>query len=480
MGHSPDITLIGIKSVYPKSTDIQTSTKPQRQFPLLMLLLGLGLPLTGCEMLPKAEAEAQRPPSAQGGNTITAVDVATAQPGILKEPLEYIGTTQPIRQVSLRAQTEGRLLALQVGIGDTVKQGQILARLDDAILLTGVTQEKAELGALQAEVARAQTQIKNAEALAAQAKAEQQQAQVDAGRLRSLSAAGAISIQEAEVAQTKAATAQQKYNAALAQIASEQQAVAAAQGRVSAQNAAVAQTKERQSYAILASPITGVVLEQVSEPGNLIQPGGEVLRLGDFSSVKVVVPVSELELANIRVGQAVTVKLDAFPKENFSGQVSRISPAADQAARQIPIEITIPNRSGQVGSGLLARVSFAAKTTEKIIVPQSALQGEADPSRAKGNLPNTGQQNSSPANQKNTESQNPSQGTVFVVAETAGKATVKARNVKLGTREAGKVEIISGLQQGEKLVVRSAKPLKDGETVRLSVLSKTPEKQEKR
>jgi HlyD family secretion protein len=454
--------------VYSKQTDIQSPAQPKCQFPLLMLLcLGLSLPLTGCQ-LPKAEAEAQRPPSAPGGG-ITAVDVATAQPGLLKEPLEYIGTTQPIRQVSLRAQTEGRLLNLQVGVGDTVKQGQILARLDDAILLTGVTQEKAELGALQAEVARAQTQVRNAEALALQAKAEQQQAEVDAKRLRSLSSAGAISIQEAELAQTKAATAQQKYNAAIAQIATEQQAVAAAQGRVSAQNAAVAQTQERQSYAILASPITGVVLEQVSEPGNLIQPGGEVLRLGDFSSVKVVVPVSELELSNIRVGQAVTVKLDAFAKESFSGQVSRISPAADQSARQIPIEITIPNSTGQVGSGLLARVSFAARNAEKIIVPQSALQGEADASRQ------------GKANPAQSEKQAPpSQGTVFVVAGNQTPPTVKARNVKLGTRANGKVEILAGLQPGERLVVRSAKPLKDGETVRLSVLSKTPEKQEKR
>jgi HlyD family secretion protein len=476
VGHSPAIALIGINSVYPKQTNIQTISipqKPKRQFPLLMLLLGLGLPLTGCEILPKAEAEAQRPPSAQGGNSITSVDVATAQPGILKEPLEYIGTTSPIRLVSLRAQTEGRLLNLQVGIGDIVKQGQILARLDDAILLTGVTQEKAELAALQAEVARAQTQVKNAEALAQQAKAEQQQAQVDAQRWKSLQASGAAPARQAELAQTAAQTAQQKYNAAVSQIATEQQAVVAAQGRVAAQNASVAQTKERQSYAQLASPITGVVLEQVSEPGNLIQPGGEVLRLGDFSSVKIVVPVSELELSKIRVGQAVTVKLDAFAKETFSGQVSRISPAADQAARQVPIEITIPNSNGKIGSGLLARVSFATNSAEKIIIPQTALQGEADPSRA------TNQTQSKASNLAQNTPQSPSQGTVFVVAETSGKATVKSRNVKLGTRENGKVEIISGLQPGERLVVRSAKPLKDGETVRLSVLSKTAAKQEK-
>jgi HlyD family secretion protein len=452
--------------------------QPKRNFAIFLLIsLGLSLPtLTGCNPLPKAEAEAQsRPPGAQPGGGKTAVDVATAQTGVLKEPLEYTGSTRPAREVSLRAQAEGRLLNLQVGVGDSVKQGQILARLDDSILITNVQQEQAELGALQAEVARAQTQVKNAQALAAQAKAEQQQAQVDAERLRSLQNSGVVPAQQAELARTAAITAQQKYNAAIAQIATEQQAVAAAKGRVSAQSAAVAQTKERQSYALLASPITGVVLEQVSEPGNLVQPGGEVLRLGDFSQVKVVVPVSELELSNIRVGQSVTVRLDAFSKETFSGQVTRISPAADQAARQVPIEVTISNRTGKVGSGLLARVSFATNTGQKIIVPQTALQEEGGQSRQ----PQSNTQ-ASPTQRESNNPSSPSQGKVFVVAGAQEQATVKARQVKIGARANGKVEILSGLQPGERFVTRSGKPLKDGETVRVSILSKTPEKQEQR
>lgn len=454
--------------MYPKPTDIQSPTaispKPKRQFPLLMLLLGLGLPLTGCEMLPKAEAEAQ--PRSQRTAGITAVDVATAQTGMLKEPLEYTGSTRPAREVSLRAQAEGRLLNLQVDVGDAVKQGQILARLDDSILLTSLTQAQAEQAALQSEVARAQTQVKNAQALAAQAKAEQQQAEVDAARLRSLQRSGAIPVQQAELAQTKAITAQQKYNSAIAQISTEQQAVAAAEGRVLAQRAAVAQAQERKSYALLASPITGVVLEKVSEPGNLVQPGGEVLRLGDFSQVKVVVPVSELELANIRVGQSVTVRLDAFPKDNLSGQVTRISPAADQTARQVPVEIVIPNNSGKIGSGLLARVSFIPqKTAQKVVIPQTALQGD--------------KQTGSKSESNNSNSQS-SQGTIFVITGADAQTQVKARQVQIGTRANGKVEILSGLQPGEKFVTRTAKPLKDGEKVRVSILSKTPQKQEQR
>jgi multidrug efflux pump subunit AcrA (membrane-fusion protein) len=214
-------------------------------------------------------------------------------------------------------------------------------------------------------------------------------------------------------------------------------------------------------------------LEKVSEPGNLIQPGGEILRLGDFSSVKVVVPVSELELSNIRQGQSVQVSLDAFPNEELTGRVTRISPAADSTARQLPVEITIPNSNGRIGSGLLARVSFAPRIQPRVVVPQTALQGEGEKGRR-------GQPES--ASNPKSKIQNPksSEATVFVATGNGAETKVQARRVQVGTRANGKVEIISGLQPGEQFVVKSSKPLKDGETVRLSVLSKTSEKQEPR
>ncbi len=456
--------------------EVLQERKPKKGLSLFLLLCVL-VPLpfvTGCGAFSKAEAEAQPSSrrSERGGGS-TSVEVATAKTGTLQEPLEYRGSTRPFREVSLRAQVEGRLLNLLVGVGDPVKQGQILARLDDSLLLTTVSQTQSELAALQSEVARAQTQVKDAQALAEQARAELRQAQVDAARLRSLYSSGVIPQQQTELAQTEAATAQQRLSSATAKIATEQQAVEAARGRVAAQRAAVAQAQERKSYALLASPIAGVVLEQVSEPGNLIQPGGEVLRLGDFSSVKVVVPVSELELSNIRVGQSVQVRLDAFPNEELTGRVTRLSPAADATARQLPVEIVIPNSTGSIGSGLLARVSFGLKTASRVVVPQTALQesGQRSKSRQEATPAST------PERGSNSQSK---EATLFVVTGSGANAKVQARRVQVGTRASGKVEILSGLRAGEQFVARSAKPLKDGEAVRLSILSQTPEKQEQR
>jgi HlyD family secretion protein len=423
------------------------------------LVAGSLLALSGCGLFSETEAGAQpRTPGAERGGGTTPVEVAVARPGTLGEPLNYVGTTQPIREVAVRSQIEGRLLALQVGVGDRVSQGQIIARLDDSLLLTTVNQAESELATLTSEVARAQTQVNNAKAQAARAQAELQQAQVDAERLRSLAASGAISRQQAELAQTAAVTAQQNLNAANSQIATEQQAVAAAQGRVAAQRATLAQAKERQSYALLASPLNGVVLQKTSEPGNLIQPGGEIIKIGDFSRVKVVVPVSELGVGELQVGQSVQVSLDALKDEEFSGQITRISPVADNTTRQLPVEVTIANPNARIGSGLLARVSFGGSKTARVVVPQSALQ------EGRG-------QGSREAETEASQQQTPSSSTVFVVTGNGQEAKVEARSVQVGTRTNNKVEILEGLQPGERFVAQSGKPLKDGESVRLSVLS---------
>jgi HlyD family secretion protein len=107
----------------------------------------------------------------------------------------------------------------------------------------------------------------------------------------------------------------------------------------------------------------------------LLRAGDEVVRIGDFSEVKVIVQVSELELSQIKVGQPVTVRLDAYGDRSISGKINRISPAADPTSRLVPVEITIANNPAQpIGSGLLARVSFADTASQKVVLPLSALE----------------------------------------------------------------------------------------------------------
>ncbi|MEH2401001.1 efflux RND transporter periplasmic adaptor subunit [Nostoc sp.] len=439
--------------------DVKSSvhTKVSSPFASILLipcLLGIGL-LMACGSLPKesADAESQSPGSGQRGSSATAVDVAIARTDLLQKQPEYTGNTTPFRIVSVRSQVEARLLALNLDVGDPVKLGQNIGQLDDAILLTELKQAEAELAALKSEVARATNQVSNARANVERARLEVVQAQADSQRQQNLFKAGAIAEQVAQRARTQAQTAAQALRAGQEQVRTEQQAVAAAQGRVLAQQALVAQTKERRSYAQLKSPITGVVTQKVTEPGNLLQAGNEVLKIGDFNRVKVVVQVSELELAQIQVGQSVQVRLDAFPKEALIGRVTRISPAADATARLIPVEVVIPNTQGKIGSGLLARVNFENQTQQRVVVPQTAIQKQAGAAKAAGK-----------------EQENPS-GTLFVVKDTDGKTKVATRAVTLGKRADSKVEILSGLQAGERYVVRSGKPLKEGDTVSLSILS---------
>jgi RND family efflux transporter MFP subunit len=415
-----------------------------------------------CGLLPKsAEAEQERSGGREQGNNTTAVDVAIARTELLRQQPEYTGTTNASRVVSLRSQVEGRLLALNVDIGSAVKGGQVIGQLDDALLLTALKQAEAQLASLKSEVARARTQVSNARAEVERLRLVVVQAQADSQRQQKLLKEGAIALQAAEQSQTEARTATQALRAATEQVRTEQQAVAAAQGRVVAQQALVAEAKERRSYAKLISPIAGVITEKVTEPGNLVQPGNEILKIGDFSRAKVLVQVSELELGKIQLGQSVEVSLDAFPNKKYTGKVIRISPAADVTARLVPVEVEIANSDGKIGSGLLARVKFQSTTQQRVVIPQTAIQqrrGKETPASASG---------------RETPNQNRN-GTVFVINNTDDKPKVTAKSVTLGERADSKVEILSGLQPGESYVVRTGKPLKDGEAVRISVISEKP------
>lgn len=399
---------------------------------------------SGCRLLPPGSAQTSR--EQQQRSPVTAVDAAVVERQPLQDATRYTGTTEPFQSVSLRAQVEGQVLGLSVDVGDPVQAGQLLARLDDRLQSTAVVAAAAEVAARQSEVASQRAEVVAAMAAVEQARLQLQQARSDAARLNRLFQAGAISAQEAETAQTAVLTAEQAVRTAQQQVQTRQQAVAAAERRVIAQQAIASQEQARRNFTQLIAPVTGLVLERSTEPGNLARAGDEILQIGDFSRVKVVLRVSELELANLQVGQSVQVQLDAFPQQRFTGQISRIAPVADPRSRLIPVEITMPNPQGWIGSGLLARVALKTSAPDPIVVPETALSTSETPA-------------------------NGDRGTVFVVKKQGDRTTTEARSVLLGARSDGRVVVQSGLQAGETVVVRSANPLKAGQPVRLSILS---------
>ncbi|MGF1591156.1 MAG: efflux RND transporter periplasmic adaptor subunit [Pleurocapsa sp.] len=410
-----------------------------------------GLLLTAsCGLLPPgdAQSETSRPQQQQS----VTVDAAVARQASLEQDTEYVGTTFPVREVSLRSRIEGQLLDVTVDVGDRVEQGQVLARIDDSISEATVAEAEAEVAALQSEVASLEADVNDARAQVEQAQLELKQAQSNAARTNQLFEQGAISEQEAELARTAVGTAEQTLQSVQQQVANRASAVVAAQRRVAAQQAIVAQEQQRQSFTVLTSPVTGSVLERVLEPGDLAQPGSEVLQLGDFSQIQVRVQISELELAGIQAGQRAQVQLDALPEQTFTGEVTQISLAADATARLIPVEVTIPNRDRRIGRGLLARVNFGQPSDRNIVVPETAVQITSE--EAKNNSASD-------------------TATMFILKREGEQAIVTARQVKLGDRANSRVEILSGLEPAEEFVVRSSGNLQDGDRVRLSFISES-------
>ncbi len=409
------------------------------------LLLPLIVIISGCSFLPSASGQ---PAGQRGGRPERsndgpiAVQTAITETGSVAGELIYTGTTRPTQQVALRSQVSGEIIALSADVGDGITQGEVLAQLDGDLQTTNLNQAQAELSARRAQTAQAEVSISDAQAAVVQAQSTLDQARIDADRLRRLANQGAISQQEAEAAELAAKNAVQAVRSAQAQVAAQEQAIAAAANQIDAQQAVLAQSQKQLSYADLRSPLTGVVLSRQAEVGDFIESGATVLELGDLSRLEVTVQVSELDIAGLRVGQSARVQLDAFPGEgSVMGQIEQISPVADSTSRLIPVQVTMPNSNGRIGSGLLARVEFSTGQQQGIVVPVSALAvGKED-------------------------------DTIFVVEGEGKGAKAIARSVRLGEQNQNKAEILSGLEVGDSLIVKSDRPLSSGQAIRLSILS---------
>ncbi|WP_019508870.1 efflux RND transporter periplasmic adaptor subunit [Pleurocapsa sp. PCC 7319] len=413
----------------------------------IWLVLG-AMSLIGCSFESQNKSQTSQPTKSNLTNVSLEqnkinVDVEVAGLGFISSERKYTGTTQPQQEVSWRSQTEGILLELSTEVGDRVAKGELIGQLDDLLLAADVAGREGELATLESELAQAKIQVKNAQISLEEAEIQLEQAKSDAQRYQRLAATGLIAQQQAESFQTAARVAEKVVLTAQEAVKTEEKAVAVVQGRIATQQSAIAESQQRQTYSQIVAPISGIVTARASEPGSLIQAGEEVVTIGDFSQIKIVVPLSELDLGQVVVGQRVGVKLDAYGDRQFTGQVSRIAPTTNNSSRQIPVEIIVDNPERQIKGGLLARVNFVSDSKSKVIVPESALKTEEG------------------ANY------------IFAVTQTKenNQGKVTKRKVVTGDRANGKVEITAGISPGERYVIRSSQPLQDRDEVGLSIIS---------
>lgn len=188
----------------------------------------------------------------------------------------------------------------------------------------------------------------------------------------------------------------------------------------------------------IEAAFSGIVgLRQVSL-GQYVTPGQPIATLADVDHLRIDFRVSEIYLVDIEEGQAVDIAFDALPGETFRGTVSAIDPVIDVDGRAIKVRAVIANEDGRLRPGLFGRVKIVTQTRNSIVLPEQAIVSTAgsDATGAKA---------------------------VFVVDD-EGKAHM--RPVELGVRQPGKVEIRSGVEEGERVITAGQLKVRDGATVR--------------
>ena len=192
----------------------------------------------------------------------------------------------------------------------------------------------------------------------------------------------------------------------------------------------------------LHAPLDGIVLKRLVEVGSLVGPGTPGFVIADTSSVKAVFGVPDVTVAQVRARTALVVTLEAFPGREFAGHVSRVSPVADLKTRNFDVEVTVPNTDGALKVGMVASLQIAGDETRRAVlaVPLPAIL--RSPRKADGYA-------------------------VVVVTGEGDSAKAEIRDVVLGDMVGNRVEIVSGLRAGERIVVSGATLVTDGAPVAL-------------
>jgi len=230
------------------------------------------------------------------------------------------------------------------------------------------------------------------------------------------------------------ALTQSDYDAAKAQLDS-------SQGTVTTAHAALSQAQQALADCELRAPIDGTVLSRNIEIGTLVAAGTQGFTLGDIHLVKAVFGVPDTLLSSIHLGKKQNIVTESYPQE-FAGQITSLSPQADQKSRTFQVEVTLPNQKELLKAGMVATLDLGESNLKHpvLVVPLSAIVSSGDGGKA---------------------------FSVYVVTGEPGKEVAHRRNVLPGGAYGNKVEITSGVTSGERVVSNGATLVFDGQPVRV-------------
>lgn len=307
----------------------------------------------------KEEAQAE-------AKALPMVTFVKAQASAAVAHLLLPGNMEALTEAPILARSNGYLKKRYVDIGDRVKKGQLLAEVDAPDLDQQVAQARSQLS--QAEAAE-----KQAGANLEQGKANQALSHITAIRWAALLKRGAVSRQENDQYQAQD-------QAQIANVNSLTQAQQAARQNVGSARANLDRLIELQGYEYLRSPFDGIVTLRNVDLGALITTGSTLLfRVAQIDRLRIFVYTPQTEAPNVQVGQHAAVHVNEFPNRDFDGVITRSSKSLDPQSRTLLTEVQIPNTDGTLLPGMYGLVKMNSQRADRpILVPGSALIVRAD------------------------------------------------------------------------------------------------------
>ena len=360
------------------------------------------------------------------------------------------------KYVDLGATVPGRIVWIGAEEGDRFEPSQPLARLEEDELraqreLAAAALEAAEArlselvtGPLPEELARARAQVDEAAATL-------RLAERTLARDEELAREGIVSLYQLDAVRTEAAAAQARWQTAseasnLLRRGARAEVIRSARAEVARSHAGLDQARSRLDQTVVRAPFRGVVLEKVRDVGDLVVPGGvdrrgsgsAILRVARDDDLRIEVEVSEVNLAQVTLGQPARVVLDAWADKAYEGRVAKLLPSANRQKATVKAEVALLASDALVRPEMGAKVQLmevsdtAAGTSVRLLVPKTAIL------------------------------QAPDGPTAFVL----DGERVRIRRLQLGPARGDLVEVGSGLAAGQYVVVKDQDKLRDGQRVR--------------
>jgi RND family efflux transporter MFP subunit len=322
--------------------------------------------------------------------TLSNVAVIVAHKTAAPDWMATVGTVRAAQSTQVSSQMMGAIVEIRAHEGDRVQAGQLLAVIDEAQPRSMVNQATAAVAAAGKEVSAADSDLTLAE--------------TTLKRYQQLYDKKSISPQEFDEVKARYQSASARRDMARA---GESQA-----------NSVLTQAQTSLSYTQIRSPFSGVVTEKKADTGTLASPGMPLFTIEDTRVYRLEVMVDESEMHLIRIGEAAPVTIDALGNTQFSGKVTQIVPAAEAASRSFLVKIALP-ADARLRSGSFGRAHFPRGERQTLQIPRASVV-------QRGQL----------------------QGVYVIDAN----QIAELRYVTLGNSTGEMVEVLAGLQDGDKLV----------------------------